>query len=95
MKTNRLYLLFFLTINGKLISASFDLGTCNLQCEGQSSPSNLQVDPLQGAPGKRGPPGLAGPIGPPGPPGVPGSINQCDCTFAANQQSKVSLIAVF
>ena len=55
--------------------ATFNLGTCSLQCNGQTvdDGSDLQTQ-LQGPSGKRGP---VGPIGPPGPKGDAG--NPCDC----------------
>ena len=85
---NQLFLLSFLVINTKLISASFNLGTCDLRCEGQSPPSTHQVNPLQGAPGKRGSPGPIGPPGLPGAPGPKGSTTQCYCSSGANLTSK-------
>ena len=94
MNMNQLFMLSFLVINMKLISASFNLGTCDLRCEGQSSSSTHQVNPLQGAPGKRGSPGSIGPPGPPGAPGSKGSISHCNCSSGANLTSKLLVTAV-
>ena len=78
----------------KLISASFNLGTCDLRCEGQSSSFTHQVNPLQGAPGTSGSPGPIGPPGPPGAPGPKGSTSQCNCSSGAILTSKLLVIAV-
>ena len=55
--------------------ASFDLGTCSLQCDGQTVDDGSYLrSQLQGPSGKRGP---VGPIGLPGPKGDAGA--PCNC----------------
>ena len=62
--------------------ASFELGTCNLECEGQhvefgqSKPTIRSQS--QGIPGKRGPPGSSGPKGDSGEP-------FCNCENEGNK----------
>ena len=63
--------------------ASLELGTCNLDCEGQHVVTG-QLEPtirsqLQGPPGRRGPPGSPGPKGDSGEP-------FCNCENEGNKQ---------
>ena len=62
--------------------ASFELGTCNLKCEGQridTGQSELSIkSQLQGPPGRRGPPGNPGSKGDSGEP-------FCNCENKGNK----------
>ena len=71
----KLFMLTVLVSTMELTCAGFDLGTCSLQCDGQTVHDGpLIQNQLRGPSGKRGP---AGPIGLSGPKGDPGA--PCDC----------------
>ena len=72
----KLFMLTMLVSTMEFTCASFDLGTCSLQCDDQTVNDGSDLrNQLQGPSGKRGP---VGPIGLPGPKGDAGA--PCNCS---------------